>query len=202
MKTQRSLLTFIHHSTAPLRRQSQRSRYLAATFIVAFLLLIAVIGYTLWYSLLATQQTTVFRVGKQQQISANVGGGGVVAAKRNFNVQFPLPEHVLNVMVAAGDHVKPNQPLIKFDTTQLNAQIQQAESNVAAAQAYLNSVTSVAINPIAVAAAQQAYQVANNHYHALTTQTNNMTLRNGNLISPVNGVVITVLSIQERLRCK
>jgi RND family efflux transporter MFP subunit len=83
--------------------------------------------------------------------------------------------------------------LIKFDTTQLTAQLQQAESDVAAAQAYLNSVASVAINPIAIAAAQQAYQVANNHYHALTAQTNSMTLRDGNLISPVNGVVITVL---------
>lgn len=191
--TKTSLRTFIHNAIMRFRRQPKRSRYMAGTFILAFILLIGVITYTLWYSLLATQQATVFRVGQQQQVSNNVGGGGIVAAKQNFNVQFPLPEHVLNVMVKAGDHVKSNQPLIKFDTTQLNAQIQQAQSNVAAAQAYLNSVASVGINPIAVAAAQQAYQVANNHYHALMAQTNNMTLRNGNLISPVNGIVTTVL---------
>jgi RND family efflux transporter MFP subunit len=164
------------------------------TFIIALILLIGVVAYTLWYSLLATQQITVFRVGRLQQVSANVGGGGIVAAKQNFNVQFLLPEHVLNVMVKAGDHVKANQPLMKFDTSQLNAQIQQASNDAAAAQAYLNSVANVAVNPIAIAAAQQALQVANNHYHALLAQTNNsMTLRNGNLISPVNGVVTTVL---------
>lgn len=193
VKTSCSLITVMRNSMTHFLRQPKRTRYMAGTFIMALILLVGVITYTLWYSLLATQQTTVFQVGKQQQISANVGGGGIVAAKQNFNVQFPLPEHVINIMVKAGDHITSNQPLIKFDTTQLNAQIQQAASNVTAAQAYLNSVASVAINPIAIAAARQALQIANNHYHALRAQTNNMTSRDGNLISPVNGVVTTVL---------
>ncbi len=193
MEIQHSLLTFIHNSTDQFRRLPKRSRYLTVTFFLALILLLGAITYTLWYSFLATQQVTVFKVGRQQKVSTNVGGGGIVAAKQSFNVQFPLPEHVLNIMVKPGDHVKPNQPLMHFDTSQLNAQIQQAASNVSAARAYLDSVTNVAINPIAVAAAQQAYQIANNHYHALTAQTNSMTLHNGSLVSPVNGIVITVL---------
>jgi RND family efflux transporter MFP subunit len=193
METQHSLLAFIHNSMDHFRRQPKRSRYITAAFLLALILLLAVITYTLWYSFLATQQVTVFKVGKEQVITSDVGGGGIVAAKQNFVIQFPLPEHVLNIMVKPGDHVKPNQPLIRFDTTQLNAQLQQAADNVTAARNYLDSVASVGINPIAVAAAQHAYQVANNHYHALTAQTNGMTLHNGNLVSPVNGIVITVL---------
>lgn len=193
MEIRHSLLTFIRNSTDQFRRLPKRSRYLTITFFLALILLLGAITYTLWYSFLATQQVTVFTVGRQQKVLTNVGGGGIVAAKQSFNVQFPLPEHVLNIMVKPGDHVKSNQPLMHFDTSQLNAQIQQAANNVSAARAYLDSVASVAINPIAVAAAQQAYQVANNRYHALTAQTNSMTLHNGSLVSPVNGIVITVL---------
>jgi RND family efflux transporter MFP subunit len=193
MEIRHSLQAFIRNSTDQFRRLPKRSRYITVAFVLALVLLLGVITYTLWYSFLATQQVTVFRVGRQQKVTSNVGGGGIVAAKQSFNVQFPLPEHVLNIMVKPGDHISTNQPLIHFDTSQLNAQIQQAANNVSAAKAYLNSVASVAINPVTVAAAQQAYQVAENSYHALTAQTNSMTLHNGNLVSPVNGTVITVL---------
>ncbi|GER86015.1 hypothetical protein KDW_01770 [Dictyobacter vulcani] len=165
---------------------------MSITVLVATVLLIALILYTLWYSFLATQQVTVFSVGRQQQVVENVGGGGLVDAKQSFNVQFPLAERVLNVMVKPGDHIKHNQALLKLDPSQLNAQIQQAANDVTAAQVYLNSVSATAINPVTIAQAQQAYQVANNHYHALLAQTNNPTLHSGNLISPVDGTVITV----------
>jgi RND family efflux transporter MFP subunit len=94
-------------------------------------------------------------------------------------------------MVKAGDHVTLNQPLIKLDPTQLNAQINQASNDVAAARAYLNSVAG-AINPVTVAAAQQQLQVAENHYNSLVAQSSSDTLKNGNLVSPLTGTITAV----------
>ncbi|GHO85991.1 efflux RND transporter periplasmic adaptor subunit [Dictyobacter formicarum] len=182
----------IQHSTKSFKKRYRRPRAMNITAIVAGLALLGFAIYTLWYALMATQPVTVFRVGKQQLVTQNVGGGGLIDAKQNFNLQFPLAERVMAVMVKPGDHIKRNQALIRLDPSQLNAQVQQASNDVAAAQAYLNSVTASAVNPITIAAAQQAYEVANNHYHALLAQTNSPTLHNGNLISPVDGMVITV----------
>ncbi|GCE03015.1 hypothetical protein KDAU_03440 [Dictyobacter aurantiacus] len=182
----------IQHSTKSFKTRYKRSRALNVAAIAAGLALLIFAFYTLWYAFLATQPVTVFQVGRQQVVTQNVGGGGLVDAKQNFNLQFPLAERVIGIMVKPGDHIKRNQALIHLDPSQLNAQVQQASNDVAAAQAYLNSVSASAVNPITVAAAQQAYQVANNHYHALLAQTNGPTLHNGNLISPVDGVVITV----------
>jgi RND family efflux transporter MFP subunit len=81
--------------------------------------------------------------------------------------------------------------LIQLDPTQLNAQINLAANDVAAAQAYLNSVSGN-INPVTVAAAQQQLQIAQNHYNSLVAQTSSSTLKNGNLISPLTGTVTAV----------
>ncbi|GCE16601.1 efflux RND transporter periplasmic adaptor subunit [Dictyobacter kobayashii] len=201
-KAQSPFSSLLHSSKVSIRQSAQgfkqhtkhakHARAINITAIVAGVALLAFAFYTIWYSFLATQPVTVFRVGKQQIVTQNVGGGGLVDAKQNFNLQFPLAERVMGVMVKPGDHIKHNQPLLRLDPSQLNAQVQQAANDVAAAQAYLNSVAASAPNPIAVAAAQQAFQIANNHYHALVAQTNSPTLHNGNLISPVDGTVITV----------
>ncbi|GCE24734.1 hypothetical protein KDA_02180 [Dictyobacter alpinus] len=200
IKVQRSLPLLLRRSKVTItnaaqqfQQQPRRIRTLSITALIAVVALIAIILYTLWYSLLAVQQVTVFNVGRQQQVTQNVGGGGLVDAKQSFNVQFPLAERIMDVLVKPGDHIKRNQALLKLDPSQLNAQIQQAANDVTAAQVYLNSVTATAINPVTIAQAQQAYQVANNRYHALLAQTNNPTLHSGTLISPVDGTVITVL---------
>lgn len=172
----------------------QRTRQvLAITAVLLIALLLGALGYTFWYIFLAVQPITVYQVSKQQSVDQYIGGGGLAYAHQQLDMSFPVAERVIDVMIKAGDHVKQNQPLIKLDPTQLNAQVTQASNNVAAAQAYLNSVSnSSPYNPITVAQAQQALDVAKNHYNALIAQASSPTLNSGNLISPVNGVVTTV----------
>lgn len=173
---------------------TQKTRWaLAITAMLLVTLLLGALGYTFWYVFLAVQPVTVYQVGKQQSVSQYIGGGGLAYAHQQLDMSFPVAERVINVMIKAGDHVKQNQPLIKLDPTQLNAQVTQASNNVVAAQEYLNSVSSSSpYNPVTVAQAQQALDVAKNHYNALVAQASSPTLNSGNLISPVNGVVTTV----------
>jgi RND family efflux transporter MFP subunit len=166
---------------------------LASTAIVLVALLLGALGYTFWYIFLAVQPVTAYQVSRQQSVDQSIGGGGLVYAHQQVDMSFPAAERVINVMIKAGDHVKQNQPLIKLDPTQLNVQVTQASNNVAAAQEYLNSVSSSSpYNPVTVAQAQQALDVAKNHYNALIAQASSPTLNSGNLISPVNGVITTV----------
>ncbi len=166
---------------------------LAITITLLITLLFGALVYTFWYVFLAVQPVTAYQVDKKQNVSQYIGGGGLVYAHQQLDMSFPAAERVLDVMVQAGDHVKQNQPLLKLDPTQLNAQVTQASNNVAAAQSYLYSVSnSSPYNPITVAQAQQALDIAKNHYNALVAQASSPTLNSGNLISPVNGVVTMV----------
>jgi RND family efflux transporter MFP subunit len=161
--------------------------------ILAATALVGIIGFTLWSILFAVQPVTAFAVTQKQSVSQDIGGGGIVYPKQQLNISYPLSERVLNVLVNAGDHVNANQALIKLDPTSLNAQLTQASKDVQAAQAYLNSVSNATpYNPVTVAAAQQAYQVAQNHYNALQAQTSSSTLHNGMLVTPISGVVTVV----------
>ena len=154
-------------------------------------LLLGAIGLAVVYVIGSSRDVTAFQVGIQQKVPQFTGGGGIVFPRQQFDLSYPVGERVVSVFVKAGDTVTLNQPLIKLDPAQLNNQIQQASNDLAAAQAYLNSVASVN-NPVIVAQAQQALQLAQNRYNALVAQATSSTLRNGNLISPMNGVVTAV----------
>ncbi|GAC1357389.1 MAG: hypothetical protein NVS2B12_01730 [Ktedonobacteraceae bacterium] len=168
-------------------------RALMSAVVLLMILLFGALGYTFWYVFLATQPVTVYQVGKKQDVSQYIGGGGLAYAHQQLDMSFPVAERVIDVLVKAGDHVKLNQPLIKLDPTQLNAQVTQASNDVAAAQSYLNTVSNNSpYNPTTVAQAQQAFEIAKNHYNALVAQASTPTLNSGNLIAPVNGVVTTV----------
>ncbi len=169
-------------------------RTLATWSIIATLVILGVLTFTVAYRYNAIQvDVTAFKIGQQQSITQYIGGGGVTYPYQELNVSYPIAERAINILVKAGDSVKPGQPLIKLDTTQLSAQIAQASNNVAAAQAYLNSVSNAfPYNPFTVAAAQQGLQVAQNKYNALIAQSSSGLLRNGNLISPMQGIVTTI----------
>ncbi len=173
---------------------TQKTRWaLAVTAMLLGTLLLGALGYTFWYVFLAVQPVTVYQVNRQQSVGQSIGGGGLAYAHQQLDMSFPVAERVINVMIKAGDHVKQNQPLIKLDPTQLNAQVTQASNNVAAAQEYLNSISSSSpYNPVTVAQAQQALNIAKNHYNALVAQASSPTLNSGNLISPVNGVITAI----------
>ncbi len=156
-----------------------------------FVLLLAVMSGVVFYIVQNERDVTLFQVGTQQHVQQYVGGGGIAYPRQQFDLSYAYAERVVSVMVKAGDHVTANQPLIALDPTQLNAQINQAANDVAAARSYLNSVAG-AINPVTVAAAQQQLQVAENHYNSLVAQASSDTLKNGNLVSPLTGTVTAV----------
>jgi RND family efflux transporter MFP subunit len=156
-----------------------------------FVLLIAAVSGVVFYITENARNVTLYQVGKQQTIQQFVGGGGLTYPHQQFDLSYAYAERVVSVRVKAGDQVKLNQPLIQLDPTQLNAQINLAANDVAAAQSYLNSVSGN-VNPVTVAAAQQQLQIAQNHYNSLVAQTSSSTLKNGNLISPLVGTVTAV----------
>ena len=175
----------------PTKANTRNMLAIAVTLLVT--LLFGALAYTFWYVFLAIQPVTAYQVDKKQNVSQYIGGGGLAYARQQLDMSFPVAEHVVNVMVKAGDHVKQNQPLIKLDPTQLNAQVTQASNDVAAAQSYLYAISNDSpYNPVTVAQAQQAFEIAKNHYNALVARASSPTLNSGNLISPVNGVITTV----------
>jgi membrane fusion protein (multidrug efflux system) len=139
----------------------------------------------------ALPNVELYRVGNMQNVSLAVGGGGIASPLQSVNILYPLSERVVSVMVKEGDHVAPNQPLIRLDASLLNADISQAADDMAAAQDYLNSV-SISGNAVTIAQAQQEYDTARNKYKALLTQSSSPLLRGDKLVSPIGGVITQV----------
>jgi RND family efflux transporter MFP subunit len=151
-----------------------------------FILLLASV-FSVWLSTRAAD-VTLYEVSAQNT-TQYISGGGVVFPNQQLSLSYPLPEKVLAVFVKVGDEVAPNQSLLKLDPTQLNAQIKQLSDDVAAAHAYLASV-SASGSSSAIALAQQQYALAKSKYSAFVA--GSAPLHNSNLISPMRGVVTMV----------
>jgi len=179
------------HDPFRKRRFLTKRMLLRITIPLAILIVLGLVGMAL-YTSFAFQNITAFSVGAQQAVPLYIGGGGIVYPRQQIPVSYPAAGHVTNVIVKVGDQVKTGQPIISLDPSQVNAQISLAASNVAAAQAYLNSVSNAfPYNPVTVANAQQQLQLAQNRYNALTSQSAN-TLQNGNLVAPAAGIVSAI----------
>ncbi len=173
---------------APSRRFARKKKIILATGIISPLL--AILCF-LWISIkVATPDVTLYQVSEQNVIQYS-GGGGIVFPRQQFTLSYPVLEYVVEVLVKVGDQVSSNQPLIKLDPTRLNAQIKKLSDDVAAAQAYLSSV-SLNGDAASIAQAQQQYTLASNRYNALVAESSSLLLHNGNLISPMSGVITAV----------
>ncbi len=165
-----------------------------ASIVLALLLLLDGLALAVWRFVIvphSVPNVTLYRVGGLQNVTLDIGGGGLVYPLQQLTISYPEAERVLAVLVKAGDQVTANQPLIQLDPSQLNAQIKQAADDVAAAQAYLNSV-SASGTAVEIAQAQQQYDRAKSRYDALVAEASSPLLNNGNLISPLSGVITTV----------
>jgi multidrug efflux system membrane fusion protein len=172
----------------PSQQPGRKKKIILATGIIS--LLIAVICF-LWMSIrTATPDVTLYQVS-EQNVTQYSGGGGIVFPRQQFTLSYPVLEYAVAVLVKVGDQVSPNQPLVKLDPTRLDAQIKQLSDDVAAAQAYLSSVSADG-DAASIAHAQQQYTLASNKYNALVAESSSLLLHNGNLISPMNGVITTV----------
>ena len=169
--------------------QKNKLRWTKAIVILSIICLCG-IALLIWLTTRGITDVTLYQVGNQN-VSSAIGGGGIVFPYQQLTISYPSAERVVSVLVKPGDTVTPNQPLLRLDPTQLSAQITQASNDVAAAQAYLSSV-SAGGNTLAVAQAQQEYELAKNKYNALIAQTSSTILHSGNLIAPMNGIVTAV----------
>ncbi len=181
------LATAGHSGLSRLTSRKRRSR----VFVLGLLIVLLAMVFAGWkLNASRTPDVVLYRI-RQQQVNMDVGGGGLVFPYQQLDISYPVAERVVNVLVRAGQRVTPNQSLIQLDPSQLNIQIKQAADNVAAARAYLSSVSAYG-TAVSVAAAQQQYDLAVNRYNALLAQASSPLLHNGNLISPMSGVVTTV----------
>lgn len=179
----------------PSHQKSWKNRLMVISSIVlALFILLDGLALAVWRFVIiphSVPNVTLYRVGDLQNVALDIGGGGLVYPLQQLTISYPEAERVLAVLVKAGDHVTANQPLIQLDPSQLNAQIKQAADDVAAAQAYLNSV-SASGTAVEIAQAQQQYDRARSRYDALVAEASSPLLNSGNLISPLSGVITTV----------
>jgi RND family efflux transporter MFP subunit len=174
----------------PNLKYKQRRLILAATLICCSLLILG--GCLAWWLSASTlPAVTLYRVGNPQTVNIAIGGGGIIFPQQQFDLAYPATENIVSVPVKPGDYVKTNQVLIGLDPTQINVSLQQASADVQAAQNYLSSVEASG-NAVTIAQAEQSYQLAKNRYDALNNQVSSGQLRNGNLTSPLNGIVTAV----------
>lgn len=170
----------------PAIRRKRNLRFIA----FAGLAIILLGAISLWIARKGSTDVTLYSVGGQN-VSQNIGGGGIVYPAQQLVVSYPLTERVVNVLVKPGQQVTVNQPLVQLDPAELNAQLEQAQSDVQAAQSYLNTVQALG-NRLTIAQARQAYNVAKSRYDALVAQMASPLLHGGNLVSSIKGIVTGV----------
>jgi HlyD family secretion protein len=121
-----------------VRQAITRNRIIAGVVVVVLILG----GY-----LLATQ--VVFRPAQQAPITAkvqrgtlvaSVGASGALQANNDVVLTFQSGGTVAEILVTEGDKVTKGTPLARLDRTDLQLQVQQAEANLASAQARLDQV--------------------------------------------------------------
>lgn len=177
--------------TPPRAAARQRLGQRRPGLFVSVLLGIMVLAVaSFWFTTKGVPDVTLYEVNAQNA-NQYIGGGGIIFPRQQLDVSYPVAERIVAVPVKAGDQVTPNQPLIQLDPSQLNAQIKQASDDMDAARAYLNTVT-LNGNSIAIAQAQQAYNISRDRYNELVAEATSPLVNKGNLISPMNGVVTTV----------
>ena len=180
----KSTLDLNGQTTAPQKQQRLLTKRGVALSVSSLCLILLAFWFTSRGPSIASPNT-------DQSIRSDVGGSGILYPNQQLVISYPVSERVLNILVKPGDTVVPNQPLIQLDPSQLSSQTTQAYNDMIAARNYLQLVTPQA-NALTVALAQQKYDYAKNKYQAFVTQTSSLTLHQGNLISPMHGVIASV----------
>lgn len=188
---QKSVAPVLH---LPVRQMApsvgnQNQRRSLLLLVGTSLVIVVVVG--IWFGTRSfATDVTLYQVGIQD-VTQQVGGGGIIAPRQLFELSYPASERVTDIYVKAGDSVVPGQRLLRLDPTQLNAQVKQAADDMVASQAFLDSV-STSGSPTSIAQAQRQYDLARNRYNALLAQVSFPLQHGGDLISPLRGAVTNV----------
>ncbi len=115
-----------------------RGRVIAA--IVVAVLVVA--GYLLATQVLFRQTGPTPTTAKVQRgtLTASVGASGALQASNDVVLTFQSSGSVAEILVQEGDRVSKGTPLARLDRTDLQLQVQQAEANLASAQARLDQI--------------------------------------------------------------
>ncbi len=177
----------------PPQVQAKRNKPLIImSTITLIVILLGGLGFYLWQKSHKTNDVTLYQVNSQNA-TQSTGGSGIAFPKQILNPSYPLVERILNVYVISGAQVKQGQPLLQIDISQSNAQLAESQNEANNALSFLYTIESRPNpDPVAVASARQQYNVAEGKYQLLKTQLSTFTTNNGQLVSPVNGVVTTV----------
>lgn len=176
-----------------------KKRRIAIISALSLIVMLGAIGFSTWHFVLhAVPDVTLYRVS-MQNVSQDIGGGGIAYPVQRLDISYPFSSHILSVFVKPGDKVAPNSPLVQIDLTQvnaqnigqLNAQVVQAQQDMLAAQSYLSSVSGTG-NSIVIAQARQQYTTAQARYNELLAEANAPSLHQGNIISALKGIVTAV----------
>ncbi len=103
---------------------------------------------------------------------SSVTASGVVVPAQKVDLSFTMAGRIKGIQVSVGDQVKAGQVLAQLDDLALNAQLGQAEANLALAHAKLNQLKRLPI-PEELAAAQQNLASAQAAYDNLLHPTEN-----------------------------
>ncbi len=130
--------------------------------------LLAVAGYLVYTQVLSRPaQTAQLQTVPVQRtnILATVNASGTVSAPNQARLTFKTPGIVKEVYVKVGDAVKQGDPLAALDTTDLQAQVTQAEANVNIARFRLQQLLQPP-KPQDIQSLQAAYDSALAKYEA------------------------------------
>jgi biotin carboxyl carrier protein len=89
-----------------------------AAGIMVCLLMASMAVLVVWYRSLPVD-CVVYQMKNKQQVSQDIGGGGLVFPHQQFDLSYPATGRVMTVMVKAGDQVAASQPLLKLDPSQI-----------------------------------------------------------------------------------
>jgi HlyD family secretion protein len=129
------------------------------------------------------------------------GGGNTVAASAvvvpvsEARLSFTSIGRVTSVNVKVGDTVKTGDILVKLDTSILEANVREAEANLAYAEIELKYLIRVAGCRVGCAPTQKHIEVAENdiaHAQALVDSAKAVLASQSNLTAPFDGVVVSV----------
>ncbi len=116
-----------------------------------------------------------------------VAASAQVVPVQKAQLSFPLTGIVKTVEVKAGDEVKAGQTLVTLDTTILEAQVKQAEANLAATQTQLQYLKRVGTDAEHLASAQADIDRSQAALDAV-----NATLAQATLTAPFDGTIAAV----------
>src|SRR5687768_16643310 len=142
-----------------LRRQVPPMGRPQLAALLAALGISLVLGYLTYTRLTTPTATPVQTVAVSRgTIAAGVNGTGTVVAEQSSKVGFRGSGRVAEVFVRVGDYVQQGQALAQLDMADLQAQYQQAQASLAAAEAKLQTVLNGARSEDVAAAQAQIAQ--------------------------------------------